>query len=221
MHERADTAKEILARADDFLQQTCPKYAATAALCSGGYDDPLGGSRPAPGKSRVKTRPATPRPTRVALLELDLGAGAFELLLGLVGVFLGHLLEDRLRGGLDELLRLLEPEAREGPDLLDDLDLLAPGLGEDDVELVLLLRGLCCRRAGSGTCNRDGRGGGHVELLLERPEELVELEDAHALEDVQQLLGAELGCHGDYSSCSEDSEDSDASVEAAGSEAAR
>src|SRR5437660_1368900 len=59
MHERADTAKEILARADDFLQQTCPKYAATAALCSGGYDDPLGGSRPAPGKSRVKTRPAT------------------------------------------------------------------------------------------------------------------------------------------------------------------
>src|SRR2546423_7383230 len=59
MHERADTAKETLARADDFLQQTCPKYAATAALCSGGYDDPLGGSRPAPGKSRVKTRPAT------------------------------------------------------------------------------------------------------------------------------------------------------------------
>src|SRR2546421_4548414 len=238
MHERADTAKEILARADDFLQQTCPKYAATAALCSGGYDDPLGGSRPAPGKSRVKTRPATggrrplrrairparcpPCPTRVALLELDLGAGAFELLLGLVGVLLGHLLEDGLRGGLDELLRLLEPEAREGPDLLDDLDLLAAGRGEDDVELVLLLGGLCCRRAGGRPGgDRDGRGGGHVELLLERLEELVELEDAHALEDVQQLLGAELGCHGDYSSCSEDSEDSDASVEAAGSEAAR
>src|SRR2546423_2689815 len=59
MHERADTAKETLARADDSLQQACLKYAATAALCSGGYDDPLGGSRPAPGKSRVKTRPAT------------------------------------------------------------------------------------------------------------------------------------------------------------------
>src|SRR5947207_9168416 len=58
MHERADTAKETLARADDFLQQTCPKYAATAALCSGGYDDPLGGSRAAPGKSRVSTGPA-------------------------------------------------------------------------------------------------------------------------------------------------------------------
>src|SRR5205085_10512406 len=166
-----------------------------------------------------KTRPATPRPTRVALLELDLGAGAFELLLGLVGVFLGHLLEDRLGRGLDELLRLLEPEAREGPDLLYDLDLLAACLGEDDDELVLLLGGLCRRRAGGGPGgDRDGRGGGHVELLLERLEELVELEDAHALEDVQQLFGAELGCHGGYSSYSEDSE---ASVEAAGSEAAR
>src|SRR5439155_1503141 len=69
--------------------------------------------------------------------------------------------------------------------------------------------------------DREGRGGRSVELLLARLAELVELEDAHGLEDVQQLLGAELGCHGDYSSCSEDWEASDASVEAAGSEAAR
>src|SRR5436190_22877786 len=55
MHERADTAKERLARADDFLQQTCLKYAAPAALCSGGYDDPPGGSRPAPDNCRVST----------------------------------------------------------------------------------------------------------------------------------------------------------------------
>src|SRR5260370_36028188 len=55
MHERADTAREILARADDFLQQTCLKYAAPATLCCGGYDDPPWGSRPAPDKSRVRT----------------------------------------------------------------------------------------------------------------------------------------------------------------------
>src|SRR5260370_41388919 len=55
MHERADTAREILARADDFLQQTCLKYAAPATLCCGGYDDHPWGSRPAPDKSRVRT----------------------------------------------------------------------------------------------------------------------------------------------------------------------
>src|SRR4051794_20719810 len=59
-----------------------------------------------------------------ALLELDGGAGALELLLGLLGLFLGHLLEHRARRRVDEVLGLLQPEARERPDLLDDLDLL-------------------------------------------------------------------------------------------------
>ena len=61
--------------------------------------------------------------------------------LGLLGVFLRHLLEHRLRGAVDEVLGLLEAEAREGAHLLDDLDLLVAGRGEDDVELVLLLLG--------------------------------------------------------------------------------
>src|SRR6478735_6843254 len=73
------------------------------------------------------------------LLELDGGAGALEGRLRLLGVLLGRLLEHRLRGVVDELLGLLQPEARERPDLLDDLDLLVAGRGEDDVELVLLL----------------------------------------------------------------------------------
>src|SRR5262249_25593616 len=83
-------------------------------------------------------------------------------LLGLVGVLLGDVLEDGLRGRLDELLRLLEPEAREAADLLDDLDLFVPGRGEDDVELVLLLGGAvtgggAARRAGGGARARRGR----------------------------------------------------------------
>src|SRR5262249_57206319 len=89
---------------------------------------------------RRRRRSPGRRPEARGLLELDLGAGAFELLLGLVGVLLGDVLEDGFRGRLDELLRLLEPEAPQAADLLDDLDLLVPGLGEDDVELVLHLR---------------------------------------------------------------------------------
>ena len=42
--------------------------------------------------------------------------------------------------------------------------------------------------------DRDGRGGGDAELLLERLQELVQLEDGHVLEDVEQVSRAH-GCH--------------------------
>src|SRR5262249_38904545 len=103
------------------------------------------------------------------LLELDGGAGLFELGLGLVGVFLGDLLDDGLRGGVDEVLGLLETQAGELAHHLDDLDLLLAGGGEDDVELVLLLSrgGLGSTTAGGRSGgHRHGGGGGDAELLL-------------------------------------------------------
>ena len=75
---------------------------------------------------------------RARSLDGDGGAGALEGLLGLLGGLLGDLLEDGLGGGLDQVLGLLEAEAREGAHLLDDVDLLVAGGLEDDVELVLL-----------------------------------------------------------------------------------
>src|SRR5690349_6449061 len=92
------------------------------------------------------------------LLELDGGAGALELGLGLLGVVLRRPLEHRLRRAVNEVLGLLEPEAGEGPDLLDDLDLLVAGGGEDDVELVLLLLGR--RTAVAAATGGAGRGDG-------------------------------------------------------------
>src|SRR5438477_43817 len=125
--------------------------------------------------TRTSARPtaaASARPLR--LLELDSCARAFELCLGLLGVFLRDLLEDGLRSAVDEVLGLLQPEARERPDLLDDLDLLLARGDQDDVELVLLLGcGLAGTAAGTG-CRRGNRDGGsrrHAELLLERLEE--------------------------------------------------
>ena len=87
-----------------------------------------------------------------ALLQLDGGAGPLELRLRLVGVLLGDLLEDRLRRAVDEVLGLLEAEARERPHLLDHVDLLVARGGEDDVELVLLLG-----RGGSLAATTGGR----------------------------------------------------------------
>ena len=77
----------------------------------------------------------------------------FELGLGLLGVFLLNLLEHGLGGAVDEVLGLLEAQAGELADDLDDLDLLLAGGGEDDVELVLLLLG----SGGGGTAAGGGR----------------------------------------------------------------
>src|SRR5215469_5956288 len=78
------------------------------------------------------------RPMR-ELLDGDGGAGALELRLGPVRGLLVDALEQRLGRAVHEVLGLLEPEARQGPDLLDDLDLFVARGFEDDVELVLLL----------------------------------------------------------------------------------
>src|SRR3954471_6602650 len=159
----------------------------------GGYDRPPIGSIIMTARSGPTTRerslvPSRKRPSGSqeagrarllprALLELDAGAGALELRLGLLRLFLGDLLEHRLRRRVHEVLGLLQPEARERPDLLDDLDLLVAGRLEDDVELVLLLGGgglaattARARRRG----DRDRSGGGHAELLFERLQEVVQ-----------------------------------------------
>src|SRR6187200_2011788 len=91
------------------------------------------------------------------LLELDGGAGRFQLRLRLLGVLLGDPLEHRLRCPVDEVLGLLEAEAREGADLLDDVDLLLAGGDEDHVELVLLLG----TRGGTAAVAAGSRGHRH------------------------------------------------------------
>src|SRR5680860_522559 len=129
-----------------------------------------------------------------ASLDSDGGAGALEGLLGLLCGLLGDLLENSLGGRLDEVLGLLEAEARERADLLDDVDLLLAGGLEDDVELVLL-GGFLTRVAatGDGGCGGGNRSGcGHTEGLLELLHELAELQEGHLLEGVEQLVGAEL-----------------------------
>jgi len=65
------------------------------------------------------------------LLDLDGGAGLFELLLGVLGLVLGDAFLDRLRGALDDVLGLLEAEPGERAHDLDDLDLLVAEGGED------------------------------------------------------------------------------------------
>src|SRR4051794_41616013 len=101
-------------------------------------------------------------PRRGPLLDGDGGAGALERGLGLLGLVLGDLLQDRLRRVVDQVLGLLEAERGEAAHLLDDLDLLVAGALEDDVELVLLGGGLLATATatGGGRSRASGPGTG-------------------------------------------------------------
>src|SRR5690606_40937147 len=94
----------------------------------------------APARERASppARRAGRRRAHARLLDVDLAAGRLDLLLDLRGLVLRHAFLDRLRRALDEVLGLLEAEARDRADLLDHLDLLVAGAEEDDVELRLL-----------------------------------------------------------------------------------
>src|SRR6266581_2711681 len=112
--------------------------------------------RPSPrhlddGRRRIARARTGPRS-----LEGDLGTLRLELRLRLVGGFLVRVLENCLRRGLDEVLRLLEAQAGELTYDLDDLDLLATVGVEDDVERVLLLLDRRCRGGAAATGRRNG-----------------------------------------------------------------
>jgi len=73
----------------------------------------------------------------VALLDLDGRSGFLETLLDSLGLVLADRFLDRLGCGVDQVLRLLEPEAGDRSNRLDDVDLVRADLLEDDVELGL------------------------------------------------------------------------------------
>ena len=145
---------------------------------------PFSGVRPTDGAAPVSAGQRTAR---------DRCRGA-EGCGGLVSGLLVDLLEDGLGGALHEVLGLLEAEAGQRADLLDDLDLLVTGVLEDDVELVLLLDDLGSTTGGSATGRSHGdRGGrGDPEGLLELLDELRQLDQRHLLERVEQILRAQL-----------------------------
>src|SRR3990172_4106356 len=109
--------------------------------------------------------PPTPPGPGCTSLDIDLGAGRLELLLQLLGLRLRNAPLHLLGRSFHQVLRLLEAEARDGADFLDDVDLVRAHLGQDDRELGLLLdRG----SRGRGARHHHRRGGSRdAPLLLE------------------------------------------------------
>ena len=83
---------------------------------------------------------------------------------------LGRGFLDRLRSAFHQVLRLFQAEPRDGPDLLDDVDLLVARRRQDDGELGLPLHR--CGGSGGASDRRGGnghrRGGGDAPLLFEQ-----------------------------------------------------
>ena len=130
------------------------------------------------------------------LLEFDFGAGGLELLLDLFGVGLGSAFLDGLRRALDEVLGLLEAEAGDGANFLDDADLVGASVSEDDVELGLLLSGSGSGGTGGrGGSDGDRSGGGNAPLGLEILNKGSDLDNGLAGELLDDLVFGDVG-HG-------------------------
>src|ERR1700693_6541783 len=89
-------------------------------------------------------------PLASRLLEFHLGSRLLELRLDFGGLVLADAFLDVLGRPLDEILGLFEAQARERPDLLDDLDLLVADGGQNDRELGLFLDSRRRARAARG-----------------------------------------------------------------------
>ncbi len=124
------------------------------------------------------------------LLDFDLRASFFKLLLQRFGVGLGSAFLHGLRSAVDDVLGFLQAQAGSGTDDLDDLDLLGAGFEQHDVEFGLLFN----RGSGSGTRGSHGqRGSGHAELLFERLDQVVQVHHGHVFTKLFAIISFYCG----------------------------
>src|SRR5699024_825465 len=102
------------------------------------------------------------------LLDVCLAAGLFDLGLGFVGFVLVDAFLDRLRRGVNHVLGFLQAETGDLADSLNDLDLVAADIGENNVEFALLFLFSATTATGwsSTTSNCHGGSSRYVPLLF-------------------------------------------------------
>ncbi len=126
------------------------------------------------------------------LLDFDLGASVFELLLERFGVGLGDGFLDGLRSAINEVLRFLQAQAGDGADNLNHFNLLVASGQQDDVELGLLFSS----GSSSATSARSGDSqgsGGNAELLFERLDQVVQFHHGHRANGFEDVFFG--NCH--------------------------
>ena len=103
---------------------------------------------------------------KLRLLEFDLSAGSFELLLEVFSFSLGSAFLNSLGSAFDEVLGFLEAEAGDFANSLNHGDLVGTNVSENDVEFGLFFSG----RGSSATSSRSnchsGGSSGNAELFF-------------------------------------------------------
>src|SRR5690606_33233577 len=103
-----------------------------------------------PARLALKAVSGEPEARSEILLDFDLGAGFFQLLLQLFSGLLRDVLDDRLRSAFDQVLGFLQTQVgADAADFLDDVDLLVAAVNQDNGELGLLFSGFS-RSSGAG-----------------------------------------------------------------------
>ena len=88
-------------------------------------------------KAKDGRRISLSHPAIARLLNVDLSAGVFELLLEVSSFSLGNSFLDRLRSAFNEVLGFLQAEAGDAANFLDDVDLVGASVNQDNVEFSL------------------------------------------------------------------------------------
>src|SRR5690606_5221866 len=108
-----------------------------------------------PTRFALKAVSGDPKASSEILLDFDLGAGFFQLLLQLFSSLLRDVLDDRLRSAFDQVLGFLQTQVgADAADFLDDVDLLVAAVNQDNGELGLLFAG----RSGFSSAGDSGDG---------------------------------------------------------------
>ena len=127
---------------------------------------------------------------RRGLLDFDLGASSFELLLDLLGFGFRHARLDDRACFVDQALRFGKTETgHDSADFLDDSDLLSTTIREDDVELSFFF----CSRSGSTTTSGGGSsgnrsGGGNAPLLFQGFHKFSDLKHSQSAKFIYDLV---------------------------------
>ena len=121
------------------------------------------------------------------LLDLDLGAGGFDLFLDLFRFFLGDTFLESLGCSLDKCLGFGKPETGNcGTDLFDDCDLVPACVGEDHVERCFFLDWSCGGTATGSGSNGHWSRGANAPFFFELFDEVGDLKNGEAAELIDE-----------------------------------
>ena len=125
---------------------------------------------------------------KLRLLEFDLSAGSFELLLEVFSFSLGSAFLNSLGSAFDEVLGFLQAEAGDFTNSLNNGDLVRADFRQNDVEFGLLFSS----RGSSATSSRSncnsGSSSGNTELFFHHLDEFADFENGLGRDRVEDFF---------------------------------